>query len=343
MIRIAVIAGLTGVFGVAARFAGGLYDLFGEIVAGGGDFYIGGVIAVFAGIVGIPADFGTGGRLCIVMDEIVSRRFDFHVGGVIAVFAGIVGVPADFGAGGRFGIMMDEIVTRRFDFYIAGIIAVFAGIVGVPADFGAGGRFGFVTDEIMTGGGDFFRFRFAAFGTGIDFFARLRAGGIQRYRAIIPFVVVYSIRSIATGALFPVIVIIILPDEEIVVIRVRTVPCISERVSFTCVVAEATGFVVYGRRYAVGFGLEIFRHMVVYDHVTTFRASAPIAVDAGFPVTGIIVGPGIRECMTAVIRSAAGAAGSRRDAGCIAAGAAAGIGRAAAGALAGAGVRAAAV
>ena len=141
LILIAVLAFFAGVQRVADLFAGGLDDLFGIIVLECGNFHLGGVIAAGAGIVFIPANFGAGGRLRIVVYQVVFQRKQLHLSGVIAAGAGIVFLPANFGAGGRFGVVMHQLVFQRRQFHLGGVSAALAlaGFVGIPADLGAGG------------------------------------------------------------------------------------------------------------------------------------------------------------------------------------------------------------
>ena len=151
MILIAVIAFFAGVQRVAAFSAGGLDDLFGIIVPGGGDFHLSGVIAAGAGIVFIPANFGAGGRLGVVMHQVVFQRKQLHLSGVIAAGAGIVFLPANLGAGGGFGVVMHQLVFQRRDFHLGGVSAALtlAGIICIPANFGAGGCFCVVVHQVV--------------------------------------------------------------------------------------------------------------------------------------------------------------------------------------------------
>ena len=84
-----------------------------------GFFLIGGVIAPGAGIIGIPADGRTGGRLCVMVHRVMAERGFFLIGGVIAPGAGVVGVPADSRAGGGLGVVMDEVVAQRFPVFLS--------------------------------------------------------------------------------------------------------------------------------------------------------------------------------------------------------------------------------
>ena len=140
-----------GVQRVAALSAGGLDDLFGIIVPGGRDFHLGGIIAAGAGIVFIPANFGAGGRLRVVVHQIVFQRRQLHLGGVITAGAGIVFLPAGLGAGGRFGVVVHQLVFQRRDFHLGGVSAALAlaGVIFLPANFGAGGRLGVVVHQVV--------------------------------------------------------------------------------------------------------------------------------------------------------------------------------------------------
>ena len=71
---------------------------------------IGGVVAAAAGLIGVPADFGAGGRLRVVLHRVMPQRLLLHVGGVIAAGAGFVSVPADCGAGGSLCVVVLQIV-----------------------------------------------------------------------------------------------------------------------------------------------------------------------------------------------------------------------------------------
>ena len=140
---------------VAALFAGRLDDLFGIIVPGGGDFHLGGVVAALtlAGVIFIPANFGAGGCLGVVVHQVVFQRKQFHLGGVIAALAlaGVVFIPANFGAGGRLGVVMHQLVFQRRDFHLGGVSAALAlaGVIFIPANFGAGGRLCVVVHQVV--------------------------------------------------------------------------------------------------------------------------------------------------------------------------------------------------
>ena len=151
VILIAVIAFFAGVQRVAALSAGGLDDLFGIIVPGGGDFHLSGVIAAGAGIVFLPASLGAGGCLGVVVHQVVFQRKQLHLSGVIAAGAGIVFLPAGLGAGGRLGVVMHQLVFQRGDFHLGGVSAALAlaGVIFIPANFGAGGRLGVVVHQVV--------------------------------------------------------------------------------------------------------------------------------------------------------------------------------------------------
>ena len=151
VILIAVIAFFAGVQRVAALSAGGLDDLFGIIVPGGGDFHLSGVIAAGAGIVFLPANLSAGGGLGVVVHQVVFQRKQLHLSGVIAAGAGIVFLPANLGAGGGFGVVMHQLVFQRRDFHLGGVSAALAlaGVIFIPANFGAGGRLGVMVHHVV--------------------------------------------------------------------------------------------------------------------------------------------------------------------------------------------------
>ena len=74
---------------------------------------IGGVAAALApaGVVGVPALFGTGGGFRGVVDQVVVQNRQLRIGGVAAAGAGVVGVPADFRTGRRLRFVMHQIVV----------------------------------------------------------------------------------------------------------------------------------------------------------------------------------------------------------------------------------------
>ena len=81
------------------------------------DFHLGGVSAALtlAGVIFIPANFGAGGCLGVVVHQLVFQRRDFHLGGVSAALAlaGVICIPANFGAGGRLGVVVHQVVVVR--------------------------------------------------------------------------------------------------------------------------------------------------------------------------------------------------------------------------------------
>ena len=120
---------------------------------GGGDFHLGGVIAALtlAGVIFIPANFGAGGCLGVVVHQVVFQRKQLHLSGVIAAGAGIVFLPANFGAAGGLGVVMHQLVFQRRDFHLGGVSAALAlaGVIFIPANFGAGGCFCVVVHQVV--------------------------------------------------------------------------------------------------------------------------------------------------------------------------------------------------
>ena len=112
------------------------------------DLHIGGVAAVAAGVVGVPANFRAGGRLGFMVRQSVTGCRGLRMGsGIAAVAAGIIGAPAHFRAGRSLGFMVRQRMTGCRDLHIGGVAAVAASIVSVPADFRAGGCFGFMVRQ----------------------------------------------------------------------------------------------------------------------------------------------------------------------------------------------------
>ena len=85
------------------------------------------------------------------MHQLVFQRRQFHLGGVIAAGAGIVFIPANFGAGGCLGVVMHQLVFQRRDFHLGGVSAALtlAGVIFIPANFGAGGRLCVVVHQVV--------------------------------------------------------------------------------------------------------------------------------------------------------------------------------------------------
>ena len=108
-----------------------------DFVLQGRDFLVGGVITAIAlaGFVGIPADIGAGGGLCVVAYQIVIQRGDFHLGGVSAALAlaGFVGIPADLGAGRNLCVVVHQVVVVRVRSIIWVYISIRSLVVAVIA------------------------------------------------------------------------------------------------------------------------------------------------------------------------------------------------------------------
>ena len=116
-----------------------------------GQFFAGGIVAVFAGFVSVPADFRTGGGLRCVLLQIMVQCGQLCIGGIVTTGAGFVSVPALFRAGGGFCFVLHQIMFQRGDCSISGIVAAQAGtgFVSIPALFRAGGGFCCVLLQIM--------------------------------------------------------------------------------------------------------------------------------------------------------------------------------------------------
>ena len=114
-IGVAIRAAGAGVQGVAVVLAGARDDLILIIMSQRGQLHIGGVVAVGAGIIGFPADFGAGSGLGGVMGQAMAGSGNFRVGGVAAplALAGLIGSPAGIGAGGGLGCVALDVVVGR--------------------------------------------------------------------------------------------------------------------------------------------------------------------------------------------------------------------------------------
>ena len=114
-IGVAIRAAGADVQGVAVVLAGARDDLGLIVVPQRGQLHIGGVVAVGAGIIGFPADFGAGSGLGGVMGQAMAGGGDFRVGGVAAPLAraGFIGSPAGIGAGGGLGCVALDVVVGR--------------------------------------------------------------------------------------------------------------------------------------------------------------------------------------------------------------------------------------
>ena len=150
-----VIAARAGHIGIPADFgAGGCLCLVSNFVmAQGGLLCIGGVVAARAGYVGIPADFGTSGCLCLVGNFVMAQGGLLHVGAAVAARAAHISIPADFRASGILCLVGNFVMTQGGLLCVGGVIAARAGHIGSPADFGTSGCLAFMVNFVMTQGG----------------------------------------------------------------------------------------------------------------------------------------------------------------------------------------------
>ena len=123
IVGVVVPAAKAGVQGKAVLLAGARDHLLLIIMPQRGKLHIGGIVAAGAGVVGLPADLGAGGRLGGVMGQAVSTVGQLHIGGVVAAGAGIIGLPSDFRAGRGLGLVVDQVVVVWI--YIAEIIGIY--------------------------------------------------------------------------------------------------------------------------------------------------------------------------------------------------------------------------
>ena len=82
-----------------------------------GQLRIGGIVAVFAGFVSVPALFRAGGGFCCVLLQIMLCG-QLFAGGIAAADAAVVSVPADFRTGGGFCTEMHQIMVIWFFFAV---------------------------------------------------------------------------------------------------------------------------------------------------------------------------------------------------------------------------------
>ncbi len=92
------------------------------------DFLVGGVIALAANIVSLPANFRTGRRLRLKVYQVVSFRL------------AMAGVPFAYAAMGTavISLPLPPIVVKRRDFLVGGVIAPLTGIIIFPANLCTG-------------------------------------------------------------------------------------------------------------------------------------------------------------------------------------------------------------
>ena len=94
------------------------------------------VVATGAGLVGVPADGGTGGSLRGMVHQRMTQCRLLDIGGVGAAGAGLVGAPADGGAGGCLRGVVHEGVGVRVG---AAVVALAIRAVGLRGAGRSGG------------------------------------------------------------------------------------------------------------------------------------------------------------------------------------------------------------
>ena len=103
-----------------------------------------------------------------------------------------------------------EIVPECGNLYISGVVAVCAVLVCFPTDFRASCRFGFVRGKVVPVCRNGFGFRCKTYGASKRLSSRRGAGGFDRY-FFVPGVLRGLCSFIATRALFPMLVFVLLP------------------------------------------------------------------------------------------------------------------------------------
>ena len=137
-----------------------------QIVTKGRKFDIGSIVAPRAGIIGLPTDFRTGGRLRLVMDKIMTKGLDRRLR-FSAQFLATDGaihhlvVAAAFGATAFSFVLPHGLaggVAQGGNLDIGRVVAPRAGVICLPAGLCAGRRLGIVVNQIVLQGVDGLRF-----------------------------------------------------------------------------------------------------------------------------------------------------------------------------------------